>query len=229
MNKNKTRSIILLAVVLAAFLCLALLIPFARTATYWLGFIAGLVSIAVSTIGVCIAFGHAKDAKSKFYGFPIAKLSVIYLIVQIAVSFILMGIASFAPAWPGIIVCVILFILAVIGLIAVDVTRDEIERQDDQQKVNTENMMALRSKAVAIVGLCNDEETKKQLQKLSDNLKYSDPVSSEAVSGIEHELEVTLDELQQAVMEGDTAAAEELCRRAQEGLVERNRVCRLHK
>ena len=109
-------------------LVLALVIPFKHTATFWIGFAFGIVGIIASAIGTVIAFKNGESAKSKFYGFPIARIALIYAIVQVIVSFIFMGIAKFCPSWVGIIVCVILLVLAVIGFIAADAMRDEIER-----------------------------------------------------------------------------------------------------
>ena len=90
-------------------------------------------------------------------------------------------------------------------------------------------MRALQSKAVFVASQCEDAETKKALQKLSDAFRFSDPVSSDALADIETTLGAQVDELQSAVMEKDYAAAGTLCARVEATLADRNRMCKLNK
>ena len=116
-----------------------------------------------------------------------------------------------------------------VGLVTTDTTRNEIERQDTKQKIDTENMISLRSKAGVLVGLCKDDVAKKQVQSLSDEFRFSDPVSNDAVKGLEAELDVMIDEIQQALIEGNNEAVSEFCDRTKALLAERNRLCKLNK
>lgn len=228
MKKNQIRGIILLAAVLVAYLVLALVIPFKKEGGYWVGFAFGIIGLVVSAVGIIIAF-KGESIKSKFYGFPIARIAVIYAIIQIIASFVLMGIGFLIPAWIGTIICIVLLIIAVIGFIATDATRDEIERQDEVQKINTENMISLRSKANALVGLCKDPQSKELVQKLSEEFRFSDPVSNDSIRDMERELDVMLGEIQQAILDNNKEAVEELCGQTKVMLAERNRVCKLGK
>jgi hypothetical protein len=90
-------------------------------------------------------------------------------------------------------------------------------------------LRALQSKANALVNQAPDGESTAALTGLADALRYSDPVSSEATGQLEADLAATVDELQQAVVEGDQPAIQALCRKATAVLAERNRVCKLNK
>ena len=214
---------------LIAFLVISFVVPFTRNTGFIVAIVFGIIAILVGAFGIRLAFKDGASVKSKFYGFPIARVSVIYAIVQIIVSFIFMGISWIVPMWVEVIVCFILLIAAIIGLVATDITRDVIEQQDIKQKVNTETMLALRSKANALVGICGDEEIKKGIQDLADEFRYSDPVSNDEVKGLEAELEVILGELQEALVDGNTEDAKKLRRKCQVQLAERNRICKLSK
>lgn len=229
MNKSKVRGIIILAIVLVAYLVLALVIPFKHTATFWIGFVFGIIGLLVSVIGCTVAFKGAESAKSKFYGFPIARLVLIYAIVQTIVSFIFMAIAFICPPWICIIVSVILLVLAILGLVATDAVRDEIERQDVKIKTDVVSIRNLQSKTAFIVGQCDDEEAKKALSKLADSFKYSDPVSSPALADIEADLTSYVDELQSAVTDKDFGCVSTLCTKIESTLAERNSLCKLNK
>ena len=117
---------------------------------------------------------------------------------------------------------------AAVGFIAADAMRDEVERQDVQLKKDVSAMRALQSKVNGIVGLCG-ADIRPEVTKLAEELRYSDPVSSEALAEIEAELTAYADELQAAVVDGDNASARELCRKISVTLLERNRLCKLNK
>ena len=90
-------------------------------------------------------------------------------------------------------------------------------------------MRTLQSKVNALVGQCSTPAGQQAVKKLSEELQYSDPVSSNAVAEAESELSACVDTLQQAVVDGDETAILELARKASLALAERNRMCKLNK
>ena len=229
MSKNKIRFYVSLAIVFAVFTVIAFVLPVPHSGVFWLCYTFGIIALAAQLYAYPAAFG-GKSPRSKFYGFPIAKLSTIYLAVQIALSlvFMLLGLIP-VPAWIPAILFVLLLAAAALGFIAAESVKDEVERQDTVHKVNVDTMRALQSKSVFIASQCEDPETKKALSKLADSFRFSDPVSSEALGEIEASLNALVDELQKAVMEKDNAAAASLCARIEATLADRNRLCRLNK
>lgn len=228
MKKTTIQGYVVLAVVLAAFCAIAFAVPFVKNATFWLAFAFTIVAFGVEIYAFRTSFGK-EDVRSKFYGFPIARLAVLYFIVQLILALVLMALAQWVPAWAAVILLVLLLAATLVGLIASEVMRDEIERQDVVLKKDVSTMRALQSKANAIVAQAEDEPLKKALETFAENLRYSDPVSSEAIAEIEAELTHCVDELQQAVIDGAVDAATTLCRKAEFTLVERNRLCKLNK
>lgn len=231
MEKRNVKQLVIGGIALALYLVITLAVPFPRTAAYWVAFVFGLIAIAAQAYVMRAAFDQGEPVKSKFYGYPIARIGIIYLVLQIVVSLLIMalGFAFKVPAWAALIVCVLLLGVSAIGFIAADIMRDEVERQDAALKANVKTMRALQSKAASVAGLCADEETKKTLTALADQFRYSDPVSSDAVAGIEADLVSAVDELQTAVVDGDLAAAKQLCGKIEAKLNERNRICKLNK
>lgn len=82
MKKGSIRWMICLAVLLVLYIVIAFAIPFVHTATFWLSFVFTLIAFAVVAASIYIAFIKNPDAKSKFYGFPIAKIGAIYGLVS---------------------------------------------------------------------------------------------------------------------------------------------------
>ena len=231
MKKGHIRQVVIFAIVLVCFLALALLIPFPKTATYWVSFVFALIAIGAQIYVMKIAFDKGEPLKSKFYGFPIARIGVTYLIVQLVLSFALMciGFAVKVPVWIALLLCILVFGAAAMGLIAADIMRDEVERQDVKLKKDVRTMRTLQSKSAALAGSCADESTKQKLTDLAEKFRFSDPVSSDAVAAAEQDLTAFLDELQNAVLEGDWESARMLIAKTDAALAERNRLCKLNK
>ena len=228
-NKGKFQTILIVAIVLAAYLLLAFVIPFAKTAVFWLALVFTLAAFGVQLYVLKLSFAKGKDVRSKFYGFPIARIGVVYLIVQIGLSFLFMAIAKICAVWVAVVVFALLLAAAAVGIIAADAMRSEVERQDAQLKADVSAMRALQSRAAALVSRCEEAPLKQEAQRLSDAFRYSDPVTNAATSAAEHELSACMDELERAMLDNDAGSAEILMKRTAAQLAERNRLCRLNK
>ena len=226
--KNKTRFYLVLAALTVAFCVLALAIPFARTEIFYVAFGFGLLALAVQLYTFPKAFFQGKSVRSKFYGFPLERLTVLYLAAQIVLSFVFMALAEHCKLWIEILVCVLLFLAALIGFVSADAMRDEIERQDAKLKTNVSAMRLFQARVVNLA-INAPAESRAALDSLSEEFRYSDPVSSEAIADADNELAACLDELQQAVLDGNNERIQSLCRQTKLTLSERNRLCRLNK
>lgn len=229
MEKNEVRGYIVDAIVFAVFTIVAFAVPFERNAIFWTAYVFGVIAIAFQIYVFKISFQRGSDVKSKFYGFPIARVGVMYLGIQLALSLIEMCVAKFIPSWVAVVIDIFPIALAAIGCIAADAMRDEIVRQDVQIKKSVDNMRALQSMTASLVGMAQDANLRSTLQDLADEFKYSDPVTSEQTKEKETELKFLVNEIQRAIVDGDLQAASGFCARAKAGLVERNRLCAMSK
>lgn len=227
-NKNMMRIYIAISIIFVVFCVIAFAVPFHRTAVFWISFVAGLVAVGIQVFVMKTAFDKGEGVKSKFYGWPIARVGVTYMAAQMVLSIVFMALAEHAKNWVVIVADVIILAIAAIGFIAADATRDEVERQDVKLKKDVTTMRALQSRARALVGQL-DGEAGKAIEKLSDEFRFSDPVSGDALEEIEEELTQCLNTIQQAVVDGDRDAVLTLCRKASLVLAERNRLCKLNK
>jgi hypothetical protein len=228
-KKNMTRSVVILAIVLILYCVLAFAIPFVRGGVFWLSFVFSLIAICAQFYVLKTSFDHGESARSKFYGFPIARIGIVYLVVQLIAGFVCMALGAVLPAWAALVVFVIILAAAASGLITTEGIRDEVERQDEVLKTNVMPMRTLQSKAAAIASQCEDASLKNILTALSDKFRFSDPVSSAATEEAETGLAALMEELQAAVLDNDSEAAAALAKRLEAALSERNRLCMLGK
>ena len=229
LGKGLIRIVIVAAAVLLVYLMLALLIPFAKTAAYWVAFVFGLIAIAAQTAIMKRAFFDGKSIISKLYGFPIARLGIIYLTAQMVITFLSMALSQWVPIWLEILLCGVLLCFTAVGLVAADTVRDEIEIRDTTLKKEIGMMQGLISQSAQLVGLCEDTETKKAVQKLADSFRYSDPMTAPPLEEMENALKIRLDDLQKAILDGEQERALSICRQTANSLAERNRLCKLGK
>ena len=225
MKKRLLRGSVCLGVVLALYLLVAFLIPFAKTAVFWLSFGFTLVAFGVTAFSLYTAFLKKPGAKSRFYGFPLAKIGVLYGGTQLLLGLLFMALGKWVPVWVAALVYAIALGAAVIGLVSADAVAEEIHTQDEQLKANVAFMRALQSKVNQMAAQCSLPEVK----QFSEEVRYSDPVSSDALSDIERDLSAAVDDLQAAIVDGDNAAALQLVKKADNLLKERNRLCKLNK
>lgn len=225
MKKDTIRAIVVAVVALVIYNLITFVIPFEHTAAFWISYGFTLVAFAVVAASIYIAFIKNPDSKSKFYGFPIARLGVIYGVAQLVVSLAVMALAAIIPWWIAVLVYAIGLGAAVIGLIGVEAVVDQIQTQDVKLKDNTIIMRTLQSKISQIASQTDDAAIK----ALAEEFRYSDPVSNDTIAEAEADLAAIVDQLQAAFVDGDNDAMAQLCRKATALLAERNRLCKLNK
>ena len=228
MKKDSIRSILVAAIILIAYHLVVFVAPFPFSDVFWISYGFTLVSFAVAAASIYIAFGKA-SAKSKFYGFPIAKIGVTYAAAQLVVGMVAMIIGAIIPGWIAVIVYSLALCAAALGLISTEAVRDGIEIQDKKLKEDTALMNDLRTKVNQMANQCDNSDAAKALRRFSEEIRFSDPVSNPALKEIEADLSAAVYQLQDAVVDGDSAVVCELCNKAILTLAERNRLCKLNK
>lgn len=231
MKKDTARGWITLAAVLAVYNVIAFAVPVGKGPVFFLSWAFTMIAIAAQIYVLRTAFGQGGGARSRFYGFPIAKIGVMYLAVQLVLglAFMVLGTVASIPMWIPLVIYIILLGASAIGFVAADATRDEIVRQDAALKADVSCMRSLQSKTMAILGQTGDGSVREAAGKFAEALRFSDPVSSKALREIELELTDCVEEIQRAVTDDDSVCAIALLNRANVLLLERNRLCKLNK
>ena len=229
MKDKKFKSIVaVFAIVFFVFVVLFACIPFHKNMASWIEFIFTLISIAGSFAIVLLAFKNGTNPVSRVYGFPILKVGVFYLAAQLVVCVIICIVAAFVdvPAWIALLCSLLIFAVAAIGVIATDNTRDFVENLDQKTEEATKNTARFRISTAGLADRCSDPELKKALAKLSEEFRFSDPVSSESTLEMEKSIAVRVEELKAKLASGDQVEIKEIIRQISDQLAERNRVCK---
>lgn len=225
MKKETLRLGVVALFVLIAYNLAVFMIPCLKTPTFWISWFFSLLSFGVGCYSLYISLIKKSDARSRFYGFPIARIGIVYLIAQVAIGGVFMALGHIIPWWLATVLFAIFLALAVIGLVSAEAIVYQIQELDQKLKKDVSIMRGLQSKVTSLASQCDEPA----VRKLAESFLYSDPVSNRSIIEAETELSVMVDALQAAILAGKTEEIQLLCRKTSAALDERNRLCKLNK
>ena len=158
-------------ITLAVVIAMMALIPFVRTAAWWIAATCTVLMFGLCAFAFARAFRKEDTLESKVLGWPIFRVGYTALIVQIIVGAIIMGIAAFCPVWAAAIAEIIVFAVSGICLTAKDAAREVIAHSESSVTDNTSAWKAIRSRAAAIAASTKHPE----LRKLAEEIRFADP------------------------------------------------------
>ena len=156
----------------------------------------------------------------------------VYLIVDfvLAAIFTLLGgfIKDFPIAWAIAVQLIALAVHVVIALLCL-FAKETIEDVDTKIKQKTAFMDMLRADAAMLPSYCTDASARAEFVKFAEAVRYSDPMSCEALELIEEKLSLIVEEMKGQLIAGDIEAASANCKVATNVLRERNLKCKVLK
>lgn len=221
------------AILLVVFNCVVFLIPneIAGISKFSGSFWVGYVFITLSMIGqlVCAYFAFQQDSLQKFfYNVSLITISYSATILSVVVGAICMAI-PFLPPWIGAIVCLLILGFSAVSVIKAKAAVDIVSEIDEKIKAKTFFIKSLTVDAQSLMARANNDPMKSELKKVYEAIRYSDPMSNDALSGIEAQITLKFDALSKAV---DSGNGEEVQAVAEDLLIllqNRNSKCKLLK
>lgn len=207
----------------------AAIIPFPKTVIFWIAFAFSLLAFAAQVYNVYTVMKSQALIKDRIYDFPQIRVGVLYLTVQLLTSLLLMGFSAKIPVFAALLAEVIILAIAALGFFAVGVVRKEAVRQDVQLKKELAKMEELQTRINLLIVQCEGEQIKDILKKLSEEIRYSNPISRDSSEEIEDEIDVLFSEVEASVLDGDMENTAEVCERLKGLLKERDRICKYRK
>jgi len=230
MKNIKAQSYAIILIIAAVFSAFAFLIPIEREGVFWIGFIFGLASILIQIPVFGFSFPQESQLKSKVLGYPVFRIGIIYLVVQMILSGILFfaGDSGDFPVWLALLLCIIVLAGALVFGITANMAREAISNMETVSKADTRMMKSLALRAEALASNTNDPMLMKELKKLAEDISFSDPVSDPVIAEQEHALVSVFGQLEAAVNSQNPGAID-LCRNVGIALSNRNAACKANK
>lgn len=197
------------------------------TPSFWIGYI--FITIAFIGQIICAYFAlKDNDIKKTFYNISLISTSYTGLVL----SFIFGGlcmIISPLPYWIGIILCTIVLGLNVIAVVKAYATIDIVDSVDKKVKESTFFIKSLTVDAESLMSRAKSEAVKAECKKVYEAVRYSDPMSNNALAPIESEITITFAKLSEAVVDDNFEAVSECTNKIIILLGDRNKKCKLLK
>lgn len=229
MNKNIIRTGIVIILFWIIFSLISFVLFFDSNSVFWCAYVCGVIAILYQAYILKASNMGEKRVKSRFYGFPIIRIGIVYLTTQLVVSIIEMAMKKIIPFKFVLIVNVLIIAFALVGSIVSNVVRDGIEHMDMKVKKDITNMRTLQENMSSLENLCKSESMKVIVHDINEKVRYSDPVSSEATVKFELQLQQDFGVLKAYVIQDDVDRAKELVDKMNRDLEERNVNCLLNK
>lgn len=230
-NKNMKSAAIMLAVAFVVYnVILFVAAGFVdHTAVFWLSWVFVLLGfVTMAIVGVFLG-EEGLHMRDWIFGYPMLRYTYIYTIGELAFSVVFM-LCEHSASWK--LAFVLQFILLCIYLVFV-VGCFFAKRTIHEVKTNTKDkttfIRMLRVDAEILVEKCTDTELKVLCQRLAEDIRYSDPMSNDALSELEKEIALAVSSCKDAIAVGNLETAKELCGKASVLLVERNKKCKVLK
>ena len=226
-SKNSISVIIVYAVILAAFNMLYFMIPFPKSSAAWVCYGFMTLSIFISYGTTNLAFIKDTSLRSRVYGISIFKLGISYISIQFALTIAILsiGFGVIVAPWIPAAISVVNLAYVLIGVVVKENARDHVGQQQQAIYANTRKMKSFRIDIAHITEKCKDAELKRSLSALSDDFKYSDPVSADELTEIENQLQIQVKVLEELVNTDNEQAAQKIDE-IKIMLADRNRRCK---
>ena len=233
MSKVSKNYIVVWAVMLALFNLIVFISPGwdgteKYTGAFWIAYAITSVVFVLHLAFALIAFKDAGNSKQKlFLNIPIIWISYVGLIITIIAGALCM-LNSFLPMWAAGIAMGIVLAIFLLSIVKTKIAIQAVEDIGARVQVSTAFIKGLRVDAESLVGRASPA-SRDICSKVSEAIRYSDPVSNELSASVESDLKIKFDEFAAVVKSGDDAKAGALGNELLDLIEERNKKCKAGK
>ena len=194
MKNNSSKGYLILGILFILVSVIAFAVPAAKTAAFWISYAFTVIAFAAQIIIWKAALGRSESLKSKFLGFSVVHIGIVYLVVQIIALIVFLFIPTL-PIWSAVVACAVIAGVSAACMIASDVGRGEIERVSAKVREKAFYIKQLQADVELLASSETDTTTKSALMQLAEKIRYSNPMSDEQLADIEDRIAEKIAEL----------------------------------
>lgn len=198
-----------------------------KEAPFWLGY--GLVTVTLIGQLIC-GYVALKDnnATKTFYRISLVSASYSGLFAAFVTGAIGMANPD-EPLWFFVILCAVCLAGNALAIIKAAAAVGEVERIDQKIKQQTFFIKSLTIDADTLMATAKSDAVKEDCKKIYEAIRYSDPMSSEMLAGVEGQITVKFAAMSDAVAADDAQAVSAAAAELLILLKDRNNKCKLLK
>ena len=195
--------------------------------SFWIGYVFITLAFIGQLICGYVAF-KAENLEKLFYNVPILSVSYTGLIVMLVVGALAMALPGF-PRWIAVVVCVIILAITAIAVLKASAAADLVQETGKKVKVKTAFMKSLTADAESLMSAVSDENLKAACRKVSEAIRYSDPMSADGFEGIESQISIKFSDFKDYVTSGNEEIVEKTAKELLALIEDRNNRCKILK
>lgn len=153
---------------------------------------------------------------------------VLYVLIQTGFGIITTNFVKISPMIAIIASLIILFVFIAIVLMA-GKGREYVQEVDAKIEEKTSRMKAIKNSAKNMASEVKNPEIRKMVQRLEDEIRYSDSVTNEELDIIESEIEEAIFKIKKAILENNEEEIKVLTESTMKSVKERNAMCKAAK
>ncbi len=212
---------IVYAAVFAIYNIIVMLLFDDKNSIFWTSYAFMCVAF-VANISVTLLSFKNLDVEAAFMGIPLLSFSIFYFFGELFISFVFMLFRSIVGIKLTIAIQVIFLLIFVIFAAIALLSRDTVESitKDVETKVQSIKMLSVDVKMLE--EQCMDSELKAELHKITEAIRYSDPMTNEALADLDNIIKGKVAELKHQCNSNNKTEALQLCYQLSAYISERN-------
>ncbi len=195
--------------------------------SFWIGYIFITVEF-VGQLACAVVALKSNNSQKTFYNIPLIRASYIGLVASFIVGGLCMLISPL-PYWIGILVCAIVLALNILSVVKAGAVATEVGRVDEKVKNQTFFIKSMTVDADTLLASAKSETAKAECRKVCEAIRYSDPMSNDALIPVESQITLKFAELSDAVKADDTERVTQLSKDVMVLVENRNKKCQILK
>lgn len=195
--------------------------------SFWIGY--SFITIAFIGNLICSLLFFKEENKGKvFLNVPIINLAYSALIVSLIVGAVAMAVPQI-PYWIGVIVDVLVLAFYAIAIVKASAAAIIVNDVGQKVKVQTFFIKSLTVDADSLMARASSDEMKAETKKVYEAIRYSDPMSNDALASIENQIQNEFNAFADAVKNNDIDLAKSSANELAVLIHDRNKKCKLLK
>jgi len=225
MKNGLKKYLICWILLVATFTVICLILPVKHGENFIFGYALAMAAFVGQLLCTFYAFKDSKEIT--FLNIPLVTISYTTLIISVVIATILFLIPSI-PTWISGIISIIILVFFVITIIKANVAADIVGGVEKRVKEKTSFIKLLTSDAESLMLKARTEEAKKIARKVFEAIRYSDPMSNDALASTESQITIKFNEFENALMQ-DSQEIEKIANELIILINDRNNKCKILK
>lgn len=195
--------------------------------SFWVAY-AFITIVFIGNLICSFLFFKEENKGKVFLNIPIINLAYSALIVSLFVGVIAMAVPQI-PYWVGVIVDVLVLAFYAIAVVKASAAADIVNDVEQKVKTQTFFIKSLTVDAGSLMARANSDEMKVETKKVYEAIRYSDPMSNDALASIENQIQNEFNAFADAVKNNDIDLAKTSASELVILINDRNKKCKLLK